>query len=93
MSGKLVGDLTVAQIRKKYQGRYSAVGDAVIYLVTQKDFIVRDQGHGVRLYCPCGPSGIQFSVNGTPKNPSGHARKVSRQGEHCPDDHDLNPSR
>ena len=53
---------------------------------------LRRQGHKFRIYCPC-PDGdatrATIAVNGTPKNPSTHARQVRRAAAHCPDRHEL----
>ncbi|KXP10144.1 hypothetical protein AXK60_06570 [Tsukamurella pseudospumae] len=84
-------EVSAAEIRKKYKGQYRCVGDAILYALS-KDWVVRDQGHGVRLYCPCGGQlGRAVSVAGTPKFPGSCAKNIRRTVDKCPDDHDLIP--
>lgn len=54
---------------------------------------LRDEGHKFYLYCPCGDPRGRFRVDGTPRDPDWHARRLDRDTEHCPDNHDLDGHR
>lgn len=65
---------------------------AVLEPLEASGWTVRRQGHKIRIYCPCeGDDAISIRVDGTPKNPTGQARRIAREAGHCPDRHDLNP--
>lgn len=55
----------------------------------KRGFRFRREGHKFRAYCPCGPGGSRVRIDGTPQNPSGHARRILRQAAHCPNRHEL----
>lgn len=48
-----------------------------------------EQGHRFYLLCPCGDLRGRVRVDGTPRNPGNHARRMLREATHCPDRHDL----
>lgn len=50
---------------------------------------LRRQGHKAYAYCPCGVPDGRIRIDGTPKNPTAHARRLRRLAEHCPDGHAL----
>lgn len=55
--------------------------------VYDQGWTIRKQGHGVRLYCPCGARDGAISVAGTPPKPGNTARRILRAAQHCPDGH------
>lgn len=61
--------------------------DAVIGELLDKDWKIVEQGHRFRLYCPHGK--IWVRVDGTPKNPENHARRMRHEAARCPDRHEL----
>lgn len=65
------------------------VFDAIAYAYHEKGFSIRKQGHGYGLYCPCGGRLNFVRVDGTPRNPTWHARKIRRAVDRCPEQHDL----
>lgn len=62
------------------------VREAIEYLLS-KDWTLRESGHKYRLLCPCGSGYVR--VDGTPRDPDNHARRILRQAALCPDDHSL----
>ena len=53
---------------------------------------ITKQGHAYRSYCPCdgrAAGGRGFHVPGTAPNPGNVARRLLRNAERCPDNHDL----
>ena len=68
--------------------------DDVIYdllvELEERGWRLRRQGHKFYAYCPCGgDDGSMVRIDGTPRNPTGHAGRARRQADHCPDRHDL----
>ncbi|WP_274424880.1 hypothetical protein [Chelativorans sp. YIM 93263] len=60
------------------------IEEAVAY-AESKGWTWRKQGHWGRLYCPFADrEGCQVGVNGTPRNPSAHARQLMRAIDRCP---------
>jgi len=57
--------------------RLKAEVAASVLAAMDRGWTVRVQGHGVRLYCPCGQHG-GLSVAGTPASPSNEARRIRR---------------
>lgn len=51
----------------------------------------RKQGHGYRAYCPCDTrnGGRGAAIPGSPGRPGNAAKRLLRNAEHCPDQHDL----
>lgn len=63
---------------------------AIQIAVEDYGFRLRRQGHKFALYCPCDEADRGWmSVNGTPRNPSNHARHIRRAIGHCPAKHQL----
>ncbi|HZL05997.1 MAG TPA: hypothetical protein VFE45_11380 [Coriobacteriia bacterium] len=62
---------------------------AVLVVLDARRWRIRRQGHKFRAYCPCGSDGSSVRIDGTPRNPSQHARRVLREADHCPDRHEL----
>lgn len=61
------------------------VTEALIEILAMGDgnnFTLHKYGHWGALACPKGCCAI--AVSGTPKNPSGHARKLLREARKCP---------
>lgn len=47
---------------------------------------IRRQGHAFRLYCPCpAEPHSTVRVDGTPRNPTMQARRITRDAARCPD--------
>jgi hypothetical protein len=61
----------------------------VEWAVQERKFVLRKQGHGFALYCPCGGRSPFIRVDGTPGNPTWKAKRLRRSVSHCPDQHDL----
>ncbi|GAA3430539.1 hypothetical protein GCM10018954_001400 [Kutzneria kofuensis] len=61
--------------------------NAAIQELVDAGWTVVEQGHRYRMWCPCNEMWIR--VDGTPKNPEGHARRMLREAARCPDRHDL----
>lgn len=74
--------------RKVRKSLPSEVYDAVREL-TDAGWTLHEAGHKYRLRCPCYPDGRGFPVPGSPSNAGNTARRVRRNAEHCPDQHDL----
>ncbi|MGN6128737.1 MAG: hypothetical protein ACTHOK_00175 [Nocardioidaceae bacterium] len=68
-----------------------AIYEALLTLCEQHGWRLRVQGHKFRVYCPCGHAGggRGASVPGTSKHPESAARRLLRNAEHCPDNHEL----
>jgi len=81
-----VGDghgLSADEIRKKYKG-YKELGELLRDLVkASPPWQVRAQGHGVRIYCPCGDPEHTLSVPSTPRDDANAAKRVHRFAERC----------
>lgn len=67
------------------------VFDALRWLVDERGWRIRQQGHGFRVYCPCDRSegGASAAVPGTSSRPATQARRLRRNAEHCPLSHQL----
>jgi len=62
----------------------------VIVELEARGWRIRRQGHKFYAYCPCDAAvGVKLRIDGTPRNPSGQARRLRRQAAHCPDNHEL----
>lgn len=53
----------------------------------ERGWRLRRQGHKFYFYCPCGNSKVR--IDGTPRNPSGAARRIRRELSYCPERHTL----
>lgn len=75
-----VGDeVDVDWVRSFYRG-HPDVGEAVVRLMALGlPWRVRDQGHGVRIYCPCGARTHQFGVPHTPNDDRWAVQQVERK--------------
>ena len=62
--------------------------DVVIEL-HRRGWQLRRQGHGWRMYCPCGDRAGQFVIPHTPPSPGNVARRMRRNAELCPGAHEL----
>ena len=63
---------------------------AVMVQLEARRWQIRRQGHKFYAYCPCdGGHGAKVRIDGTPRNPSGQARRILREAGHCPDRHGL----
>ena len=59
--------------------------EAVVAYAESKHWTWWKMGHWGRLFCPLADrEGCQVAVNGTPRNPEGHARLVKRAIDRCP---------
>jgi hypothetical protein len=59
-----------------------AVRKVLVELVRDKKWVLREEGHWGRLYCPCGCTTIP--VSGSPQNADNHARRIRRIAARCP---------
>lgn len=67
------------------------VADVVLGLLDAGWTVVR-KAHKFRVYCPCGSGdGVSIPVNGTPRDPDSHAKRIARLARHCPDSHEHVP--
>lgn len=56
-------------------------------LLIAQGWTLTPSGHKYRLLCPCGVSYVR--VDGTPRDPDNHARRILREAARCPDRHQL----
>jgi len=63
--------------------------DAAIKRLITVGWELREQGHRYYLLCPCGDPRGRIRVDGTPKNPGNHAKRMLREASHCPNEHAL----
>lgn len=66
------------------------IDDAVFRVLRTYEAVgwrLRRQGHKFSFYCPCGSSRVR--IDGTPRNPQQHAKRIEREIGHCPDRHGL----
>jgi hypothetical protein len=84
--GEVAGEeVRVRDVRREVDG---PVYDAMTVLEGRGWRFVR-LGHKFTARCPCGDRRGQMSINGTPRNPGNHAKKILRLAQHCPGSHDL----
>lgn len=62
---------------------------AVVVELEAQGWRLRRQGHGWRMYCPCGAGGAAFPIPHTPANPANVAKRLRRNAELCPNSHEL----
>lgn len=53
-----------------------------------RGWVLRREGHGFRLYCPCESRCTVINVGGTVSNPGRTARRIDRAAQLCPLDPD-----
>jgi hypothetical protein len=63
--------------------QYKGVRKAVEKLLTE-GWVLRKEGHGARLYCPCGSACTTIPVAGTPGNEGNLVRRIVRMARRCP---------
>lgn len=56
----------------------------VLEELTADGWTIHADGHWGKLYCPCGTRCTTIPVSSTPKNASGHARRITRLAARCP---------
>lgn len=66
--------------------------DRAIKQLLAAGWSIREQGHRYYMLCPCGDLRGRVRVDGTPKNPGNHARRMLSAARHCPELHDLDGS-
>ena len=75
-------EVPLDQVRTKYKGRHE-IYEEIKYWVTEKEWGVRDQGHGFTLWPP--DTGVRRTppwvlIGGTPEgNPTRHAKRIRRE--------------
>ncbi|MCA1703496.1 MAG: hypothetical protein LC808_09655 [Actinobacteria bacterium] len=62
------------------------VREAIEQLIA-RNWTLQESGHKYRLLCPCGEGYVR--VDGTPRDPANHARRILRDAAKCPDRHEL----
>lgn len=60
----------------------------VLEELDKQKWVLRDEGHWGRLYCPCAGKCTTIPVPGTPRNPGQAARRIARVAARCPLDPD-----
>lgn len=60
-----------------------------IELLVAAGWRIREQGHRYYLLCPCGDPRGRIRVDGSPRNPGNHARRILSEARHCPSRHEL----
>lgn len=63
--------------------------DRAIKVLLGKGWRIQEQGHRFYMLCPCGDLRGRVRVDGTPKNPGNHAKRMLSEAGHCPNDHEL----
>lgn len=85
-------EVDVDWVRSFYRG-HAQVGEAVVVLMLlDPPWRVRDQGHGVRVYCPCGTRKHQVSVPHTPDDDRWAARQLERTARRYQKQHVEDPT-
>ena len=59
--------------------------EAAVKFAEASGWRVRMMGHWGRIFCTqADRDGCQFGVNGTPRDPEGHAKQIRRAVKRCP---------
>ena len=79
--------LTARQVKRRIQSK--DVAKVATDLISE-GWTAVDAGHCIRVVCPCreGDGPISISIGSTIANPTWAARRIRRDAQRCPDEHE-----